>query len=101
MKAFFVARVSVQDSNKFQQYAQQAAETMKPFGGVMIARGQNQGSLTEANAPDNSDHQSTGIAQFPTMQALDEWYQSAAYQAIISLRDEAALMSITKYQMPS
>lgn len=97
MTAFFVAVVSVKDPAKMQDYSKQAAETFKPFGGEMVMRGKAGEVLTGGSA----SHQAIGIASFPSMQNLEDWYASEAYQAIIPLREEAADMTITSYDVPS
>ncbi|MEQ8333789.1 DUF1330 domain-containing protein [Nisaea sp.] len=97
MTAFFVAVVAVKDPAKMQDYSKQAAETFKPFGGEMVMRGKAGAVLTGGDA----NHQATGIASFPSMQDLKAWYASDAYQAIIPLREEAADMTITAYDVPS
>ena len=97
MTAFFVAVVAVKDPTKMQDYSKKAAETFKPFGGELVMRGKVGEVLTGSSA----NHQATGIASFPSMQDLKAWYASDAYQAIIPLREEAADMTITTYDMPS
>ena len=97
MTAFFVAVVTVKDPARMQEYSQKAAETFKPFGGEMVMRGK----AGEVLAGGAATHQATGIASFPSMQDLKAWYASDAYQAIIPLREEAAEMTITTYDMPS
>ena len=97
MTAFFVAVVTVKDPARMQEYSQKAAETFKPFGGEMVMRGKAGEVLTGGAVT----HQATGIASFPSMQDLKAWYASDAYQEIIPLREEAAEMTITTYDMPS
>ena len=97
MTAFFVAVVAVKDLAKMQDYSKKAAETFKPFGGEMVLRGKVGEVLTGSSAT----HQATGIASFPSMQDLKAWYASDAYQAIIPLREEAADMTITAYDVPA
>jgi len=97
MTAFFVAVVAVKDPAKMQDYSKKAADTFEPFGGKMVMRGKAGEVLTGGSA----DHQATGIASFPSMQDLKAWYASDAYQAIIPLRQEAADMTITAYDVPS
>ena len=44
------------------------------------------------------NHQIVGIIRFPDMAALNNWYESDAYQGLILLRDEAAEFTIVKYE---
>jgi uncharacterized protein (DUF1330 family) len=96
MSAFFVARVSVKDGAKFQEYAQKAGATFGAHGGELVLRGAVTGALAGTR-----DHQSVGIVKFPSAEALSAWYASPEYQALIPLRDEAADMAITTYEMPA
>ena len=45
MSAFFVATISVKDSEKFAEYASKAFETIKKFRGEPILRGKAEGAL--------------------------------------------------------
>lgn len=91
MSAFFIATVTVNDSNKFQEYAQKAMESLKPFNGEIVIRG-------KAVEDSGYDHDVVGIFKFPDMQTLEDWYGSDAYQSLIPLREEASDMIITKYE---
>ena len=96
MSAFFVATVSVKNSDKFQEYAGKAMATFQDYQGELVLRGKAEGELAGS-----SNHQAVGIVKFPDMDTLNNWYNSEAYQAIIPLREEAADMTIVKYQQPS
>ena len=37
------------------------------------------------------------VIRFPSIDAIDRWYHSDAYQALIPLRDEAADVTIVGY----
>ena len=93
MSAFVVSRVRVRDVEKIKQYAAAAAETIAEFGGQIVLRGQFSASLTGKGEP-----HSTGIIAFPDLETANAWYDSAAYQAIVPLREEAGEISLTVYQ---
>jgi uncharacterized protein (DUF1330 family) len=38
------------------------------------------------------------VIRFPDLKAVDGWYASAAYQALIPLRQEAADMDLLSYE---
>jgi len=96
MTAFFIGMTSIKDAEKFQDYAAKAAPTFAPFGGKMVIRGKAEQALAgEAN------HQAVGIVSFPDMEALNNWYQSDAYQALIPLRNAAADMDLVAYSEPA
>ncbi|MEP3474802.1 MAG: DUF1330 domain-containing protein [Hyphomicrobiales bacterium] len=95
MSAFVIAQVTVKDGEKFQQYAEQSGPTFAPFGGELFIKGKFAGTFTG-----NQNHNAAAIIKFPNMEKLDEWYNSAAYQNIIPLRNEAADIIFTKYEVP-
>ncbi len=92
MSAFFIATSSILDSDKFQQYAQQAGATLAAFGGEPVLRGKFEAALSG-----EADHQAVGIVRFPDLAALHDWYHSDDYQALLPLREAAARMAIHVY----
>ncbi len=95
MSAFFIATVTMKDGEKFQEYAAKSTGTFQPFGGELIIKGKFNGTLVG-----NADHQAAAIIKFPDIEALENWYASDAYQALIPLRNEAAEMTLVKYEVP-
>lgn len=91
-----MANVKVLDGEKFQQYAKAAGESMKPFGGELVAKGKLNESLAGSMSYEN-----VAIVSFPDQTKLDAWFKSDAYQKIIPLRDEAADMLLTSYDTPA
>jgi len=65
-------------------------------GAELIASGQAPRVLAGSGSP----HQMIVIVRFPSMQALDTWHGSQAYQDIIPLREDASDQEITVYQIP-
>lgn len=96
MTAFFIANVTVKNPEKFQEYAQKAGATFASHGGEPVLRGKTAEVLAGS-----ADHQAVGIVKFPDQNSLLAWYNSAAYQAILPLRDEAAEMTIVTYDIPA
>lgn len=95
MKALLVALARILDSEKFQTYSRAVGETLKPFGGEIIARGK-----AEASLQGEHHHQVLGVVRFPDMSTLESWYHSDDYQALVALREQAAEMTITTYSVP-
>ena len=93
MAAFFISTTKIKNPEKFQEYAGKAGPTFAPFDGKMILRGKAGDTLAGA-----SDHQGVGVVRFPDMEALEAWFRSPEYQALIPLRDEAADMTLVTYE---
>lgn len=81
---WLVGQISVKDVDKFAQYRERVPATLAPFGGEIVFRGQAGRAL--AGACDMPD---VVVLRFPDPAALDAWYASPAYQALIPLRDQA------------
>ena len=96
MSAFFIATSIVKDAEKFQEYAGKAGQSLAPFGGTLLTKGKAEKTLAG-----DSDHHVAGVISFPDMAALDGWYQSPEYQALIPLRDSAADMTLVSYSVPA
>ncbi len=95
MPAFFIAQVTVSDPEKFRIYAGEIGATMEPHGGEQVLRGQKATDLTG-----ESDHQMAAVFRFPDLASIRAWYGSDAYQALIPVREAAAEMTITAYEVP-
>jgi uncharacterized protein (DUF1330 family) len=85
MKAYVVAAETVSDPAMFDLYRKDVPATLVPFGGQFVARG---GSLSvlEGEWP----HPRLVIIEFPSRAAAQDWYQSAEYRKIISLRHKSS-----------
>lgn len=93
MAAFFIAQVKLKDGEKFQAYAAQTKAIFADYGAELITRGKAMGSI----AGDVS-HDAVAVMKFPDMQKLEAAFATDAYQAIVPLRDEAADITIVKYE---
>ncbi len=81
MKAYVIAAETVNDEAMFDLYRKEVPATLVPFGGQLVVRG---GKLTvlEGQWP----HPRCVIIEFPSRSAAQDWYESAEYRQIISLR---------------
>ena len=95
MTAFIVAKVSMKNPEKFQEYAAGAKATFEKFGVELLARGK---AIETFNG--ELDHQMTAIMQFSDIERATAWYNSPEYQALIPIRDEACDMVLTAYEVP-
>ncbi len=92
MSAYVIGHMTVKDIDKWAEYRRQVPSTLEPWGAKVIFRGQRTGVLI-------GEHRHTDIVviQFPDQDALRRWYSSEAYQALITLRNEAAEMVLVSY----
>ena len=97
MTAFFIATIhAIKDADTFRTYAEKSGSTIVAAGGEILVRGKLQGAIIGS-----ADHQMAAVASFPSLQALEGWAASPDYQALVSLRDAGADMTIATYEVPS
>ncbi len=90
--ACVVGRIRIKDPVRWARYRDGVAATLRPFDGVLVARGRD--AKVYCGAADETD---MVVLRFPSPAAAEGWYASAAYQALIPLRDEAADVVIVGY----
>ena len=94
MSALMIARITVKDPAKFQDYLAKTKSLAAQFGAELLYRGKVNRAL---NGKD--DHALAVIAKFPSVEKLNEWYDSEAYQPLKALRDEGTDMQMTSYEV--
>jgi uncharacterized protein (DUF1330 family) len=92
--ACIVGRIRIKDPGRWATYLAGVPATIAPFAGELVARGHDAHPLAGA-APETD----LVIIRFPTMDAIDGWYASAAYQALIPLREAAAEVTLVAYAL--
>jgi uncharacterized protein (DUF1330 family) len=91
-QAFVVGQMTVKQPEKWAQYRSQVLATLLPFGGELVFRGEQVQSFSGVNP-----HPDIVVIRFPSLGDADGWHASAAYQALIPLRQEAADVVLTTY----
>lgn len=94
MSACVIGHITVKDAEKWARYRASVPATLAPWGAELLFRGSDVRVLSGQHA-----HRDTVVIRFPDQAAVDAWYGSAAYQALIPLRTEAAdlvLLSFTE-----
>ena len=92
MSACVIGHITVRDEDKWAQYRAQVPATLAPWGAELLFRGQRAAVLSGEHA-----HTDTVVIRFPDTAAVDGWYQSAAYQALIPLRQQAADLDLVVF----
>lgn len=91
--AYLVGQITVKDPQKWARYTQQVPDTLAPWGAELVFRGKQLAALAGANP-----HADIVVIRFPDAAALDRWFTSPAYQALIPLREQAAEVVLLSYQ---
>lgn len=81
MACYIVSRLKVTDPQGMRQYQQDFPPLVESFGGKYLVRG------GPVEALEGSwDHDRLVIMEFPSKEAAQAWYHSAAYRPFIELR---------------
>ena len=89
MKAYWIAHVTVTDTEAYKVYQTLAPAAFARFGGQFLARG---GDSAVMEGPDLSRHV---VIAFPSLQAAKDCYASPEYTAARAARAGAATVHLT------
>jgi uncharacterized protein (DUF1330 family) len=93
--AYLVANIeSVNDAATFAQYREAATRSFAPYGGHRLVRDATPVRLDSSPLPQGK----IVILQFPSMEALQHWWNSPAYTAVRPLRERAAVTRLYAVQ---
>ncbi|MCC5858120.1 MAG: DUF1330 domain-containing protein [Ectothiorhodospiraceae bacterium] len=93
MPAYVIGHISVKDPDKWAAYRERVPETLEPWDAELVFRGERAAVLSGSHA-----YTDTVVIRFPDLAAVDGWYESPAYQALIPLRHQAADVVLVSYQ---
>ena len=93
MSAYVIADVEVIDSAGFEEYRAQVPATIAAFGGRYLARG----GAHKVLEGDWSPHRCV-ILEFPTMAALEAWYESPAYVPLREMRERTTKSRLVRVE---
>ncbi|NEX62409.1 DUF1330 domain-containing protein [Noviherbaspirillum galbum] len=91
--AYVVGQITIKDAGKWAEYRDKVPATIAPWAGELVFRGKRAATLAGF-----SPHTDIVVIRFPDMEALNGWHASAAYQAIIPLRQDAADVVLVSYE---
>ncbi len=91
--AYDVGQITVKQPEQWAEYRGKVPETLAPWGAELVFRGQQVAVLAGENA-----HSDIVVIRFPSVEAVHRWFSSAAYQALIPLRQQAADMVLLSYE---
>jgi uncharacterized protein (DUF1330 family) len=92
MGACVIGHITVKDADKWGEYRARVPETLTPWGGELLLRGTPHAVL-------NGSHPLADLVvlSFPDTASALGWHESAAYQALIPLREQAANVILVCY----
>lgn len=93
-KACVIGHLTVKDADKWAAYRSQVPATLAPWGAQLLLRGEKAAVLGGSHR-----HEATVVIVFPDLDSVNAWYASAAYQALIPLRTEAADVDLISFSL--
>jgi len=93
-KACVIGHITVKDEGKWADYRSRVPATLVPWHGELLLRGQ-----TAAVLGGSHRHRATVVILFPDLAAVDGWFNSPEYQALIPLRGEAADVDLVSFSI--
>lgn len=89
---FVIGHITVKDPAKWAEYRAQVPATLALWQAELVFRGERLAVLGGEHR-----HSDTVVIRFPSREAVDGWYNSPAYQALIPLRQEAADLDLVSF----
>lgn len=93
MTVYVIGHISVKDAPRWAEYRAKVPATLEPWGGELVLRG-----VRRAVWDGTHRHTDTVVLRFATLDAATHWHESAAYQALIPLRRQAAEVDLILFE---
>jgi uncharacterized protein (DUF1330 family) len=91
--AYVIGNITVIDQDKWSEYCSKVPTTLSPWDGELVFRGKQLEVLGG-----EYQHSDTVVISFPSIKALNNWFNSDDYQALIPIREQAANIDLISYQ---
>ncbi len=93
MSCCVIGHITVKDPGKWDEYRCKVPPTLAPWGGEVIFRGRR----VEVFSGEHP-YTDTVVIRFPDAGSASGWHASAAYQALIPLREQAADIVVVSFE---
>jgi uncharacterized protein (DUF1330 family) len=93
MSACVIGHITVKDPGKWDEYRSKVPPTLVQWGGEVIFRGRK----VEVFSGEHP-HTDTVMIKFPDAASAAGWHSSAAYQALIPIREQAAGIVLVSFE---
>jgi uncharacterized protein (DUF1330 family) len=88
MPGYWIAHVEVSDPERYGEYARRAGPAIEAHGGRFLARGGRHKQL------EGNDRARNVLVEFPSLEAAEACYNSAAYQEALSFARDASVRDL-------
>jgi uncharacterized protein (DUF1330 family) len=89
---YVIGHITVKNADKWASYRSQVPATLAPWQAELVFRGEKLAVLGGEHR-----HSDTVVIHFPNAESANGWFNSAAYQALIPLRMEAAEVDLISF----
>lgn len=93
-EAYVVGQILIIDSLKWQQYRDLVPGTLSPWNAQLVFRGKQAQVWARENP-----YTDIVVIRFPNLESANSWFHSSAYQELIPLREKAAEVVLTSYEV--
>ena len=90
--AYLVGTITVKSPRHWAEYTSRVPATLEPWGAELVFRGKQAALLAGTSA-----HTDIVVIRFPDQAAVQGWFTSAAYQALVPVREQAADVDLVCY----
>lgn len=91
--AYIIGHIKIKDAAKWAEYCSKVPGTVAPWGASLVFRGE-QACFLAGEHP----YTDTVVIRFPNRAAIDGWHGSAAYRALVPIREQAADVLLISYE---
>lgn len=91
--AYLVGHITVRNDDKWAEYCSKVPATLVPWNAELVFRG-----TQAARYAGDIGYDEIVVIRFPDTGTVDQWFHSAAYQALLPVRTQAAEVVLTSYQ---
>lgn len=91
--AYAIGHIAIKDAARWAEYRDRVPATLAPFGAELLLRGRLAAALSGTH-----EHTDTVAIRFPDLASARAWHDSAAYQALIPLRRQAADVTLLLFE---
>lgn len=91
--AYVIGHITVKNADAWAEYRARVPATLKAWGGEPVLRGRQVAALAGANP-----HADVVVLRFPSVEAVQQWFSSPDYQALIPVREQGATVDLLVYE---
>lgn len=85
MSVYVIGQIKIKNQDKWQEYKNQVADTLIPYGGKVLFRGSQIDSFVGV-----TEYPDVVAIEFGTADIAKQWYQSKEYQSLVEVREKGA-----------